>query len=74
MFLQETHELWTLSFFFVLEVHVCVAVGCRVARDGVRQALDVVRPVTLVAQPEVGTVSRDAYRRRQFLAVGDAER
>ena len=38
------------------------------------QRADVVRSVALVAQAEVGVVGGDPHRRRQLLAVGDAER
>src|SRR4029077_10690251 len=56
------------------EIDEYVAAGGRVARDGVGPPRHVVRGVALVAQAEVGVVRGDLDRRRQLLAVGDAQR
>ena len=71
---QQRGELRPLPCFFVLEVDEHVAARAGLARDGVGPALDVVRRVAFVAQPEIRVVGGDAHRRRQLLAVGDAQR
>ena len=71
---QQLRELRTLSLFLVLEIHEHVAAVGGLARDRVGPARDVVRRVAFVAQAEIRVVGGDPDRRRQLLAVGDAER
>src|SRR6187200_238164 len=71
---QQTRELGSLPFLFMLEVNEDVAAGRGLSRYGVGPARDVVRRVALVAQAEIRVAGGDVHRRRELLAVGDAQR
>src|SRR5437879_373566 len=71
---QLPREVRAFSFFLVLEIHVDVAAGRRLPCDGLGPSRDVIARVAFVAQPEVRVVGGHADRRRQLLAVGDAQR
>src|SRR3954447_8819858 len=70
---QQPGELRSLAGLLVLEINEHVPARCGIARDRVRPAPDVVRLISLVAQAEVRVIPRYAYRRREFLAVRDAD-
>ena len=71
---QQPAELRPFPDFFVLEVDEDLAAAGGLLANHVGPPRDVVRRVALVAQPEVAVVGGDLDRRRQLLAVGDAQR